>query len=397
MLPHRRGFVFAVFSATAIAVVAACAGSDEGPATIVDDGGAPEAAPPGDVDAGDAGPGDAAVRTCSDQGFCHIVLPPDETLRDVWGNGTTVWAVSEEGDVLRWDGQKWSVHTRKLGALYAIWGSGPTDIWIGGARGVYHGTGASSQAIVFEPVDAPGDPAIPILSIWGTGPDDVFAVGGHIGADDFMPHGRVLRRRSSSDAGVAWELEPISSEPFVFKRVWGSATAGTWIAGDEGHEVSQASGIFMRAPGSDDLVPVTIDASPPNGIEPGIPGVISGGGMMGDGRVLVIGKTTSSTPTFWYGAAGGGGTLAWSYDVRPQDDLPLWAVWSMPGKETWVAGDYGRLRSRGPSGATWTQAAMMIADLPVIEPLHGIWGTAPDDFWVVGRNTAIHRMPRKEP
>ena len=397
MLPHRRGFVFAVFSAAAIAVVAACAGSDDAPAATVEDGGAPEAAARGDADTSDADAGDASVRTCSEQNFCHVVLPPDETLRDVWGDGTIVWAVSEEGDVLRWDGQKWSVHTKKLGALYAVWGSGPTDIWIGGERGVYHGTGASSQAIVFEPVDAPGDPAIPILSIWGTGPDDVFAVGGHLGAEDFMPHGRVLHRRGSSDAGAAWELAPISSEPFVFKRVWGSAASGTWIVGDEGSDGSQTYALFMRAPGDSDLVPVTIDASPPNGTEPGAPGVITGAGMMADGRVLVLGSTTSSNATYWYGAAGDGGTFAWSYDVRDTNDLALRAVWSLPGKETWAAGDYGRLRSRGPSSETWTQAAMMIADLPVVEPLYGIWGTAADDFWVVGRNTAIHRMPRKEP
>ncbi len=396
MLAHRPGVMIAALSAIAIAAVAACADSDDTSGTIFDDGGTPEAAPvDGGGDAENVDAGDGAARTCSDQGFCHVVLPPKETLRDVWGDGTTVWAVSEEGDVLRWDGQAWSIHTKKLGALYAIWGSGPTDIWIGGARGVYHGTGASSQAIVFEHVDAPGDPDVPILSIWGTGPDDVFAVGGHIGLD-FLPHARVLRHRDGG-VGSSWELDPISSEPVVFTRVWGSAASGTWIVGDEGIESSQVAAVFMRAPGSDELAPVTIDASPSNGTEPGVAALVSGGGMMADGRVVVIGKTTSSTATYWYGEISNGGALTWTYELRTPADVPLWAVWSIAGKDTWIAGDYGRLRSKGPSGGKWTQAAMMIADLPVVEPLYGIWGTAPDDFWVVGKNTAIHRMPKKEP
>lgn len=394
----RRSAMLAAFSAIAIAIVAACADSDHGPATsIPEDGGTPEAGP--EVDGGgDADAGETSVRTCSEQSFCHIALPREETLRAVWGDGTTiVWAVSEEGDVLRWDGQKWSVHTKKLGALFAIWGSGPTDIWLGGARGLYHGTGASSQAIVFELVDAPGDPESPILSIWGTGPDDVFAAGGYVGFD-WLPHARVLRHRGPSDAGAEWELDPISVEPYVFKQVFGSATAGTWIVGDDGGDNSQVSAAFVRAPGADDLLPVAIDADlPDEDLEQGIATKISGGGMMADGRVLIVGGTPNSR-ALWYGSSSGAGTFTWSFEARkPTDELFFRAVWSIAGKETWAAGDYGLLRSLPSSGGKWTPASIMISDFPVIEPLYGIWGTAPDDFWVVGRNTAIHRMPRKEP
>ncbi len=394
LLPHGRGVLLGMFAASAFAVVAACAESEEPSRPIAEDGGTPEASTP--PDAGDDPPADAGARTCSDQNFCHVDVPPKETLRAVWGAGTTVWAVSEEGDVLRWDGQKWNVHSQKLGALYAIWGSGPTDIWVGGERGLHHGTGPSAESLVFEPVDAPGDPTIPITSIWGAGADDVVAVGGHMSDVDFMPHSRVLTLRGG--AGATWQLDPVSDEPFACKRVWGSAAVGTWIAGDEGYEVSQIASVFVRAPGSDDFAPVTIDASPPNGMDPGVPSFVYAGGVMADGRVLVIGKTSGSTGTYWYASVGAGGALTWSFDVRADtDDQPLHQVWSLPGKDTWIAGDYGRLRGRGAGGGPWTPAALMVSDLPVIEPLYGIWGTAADDFWVVGRDTAIHRMPKKEP
>ena len=72
---------------------------------------------------------------CSDDGFCHTALPAG--ARRCAASGATApassWAVSEEGDVLRWDGTAWSVHALEAsGALYTIWGSGPTDIWVGG-------------------------------------------------------------------------------------------------------------------------------------------------------------------------------------------------------------------------------------------------------------------------
>jgi len=36
----------------------------------------------------------------------------------------------------------------------------------------------------------------------------------------------------------------------------------------------------------------------------------------------------------------------------------------------------------------------MIADLPVITPLFAMWGASSDDFWVVGRDIALHRKKR---
>ena len=299
----RVAMIAALGLASSSAIAAGCTASDGGAevevtpdASTTFEGGSADGGADAPADAKDASVADA--RACSDQGFCHAALPKGATLRDVWGDGTVVWAVSEEGDVLRWDGQAWIVHASKLGALYAIWGSGPTDVWIGGARGLHHGTGASPQSLVFAHVDGPGDPSVPILSIWGTGPDDVLAVGGFVDDVDFLPHGRVLRRRSGGDAGVSWKLEAISSEPFVFRRVWGSAASGAWIAGDDGSDNAQSSAVYTRPPAASTLRAVTIDAfAPDEGPEQGVPGGITGGGIAADGRTLVIGKTKSGTPS----------------------------------------------------------------------------------------------------
>ncbi|AKV04758.1 hypothetical protein AKJ09_11421 [Labilithrix luteola] len=175
-------------SGTACAVLA-CSTTNEESAPIESDGGdsgetsipsVPDAAP----DVEDAAPdatedADAGPRMCSDQGWCQVPLPAKQTLRGVWGDGQgIVWAVSAEGNVLRWDGKVWSIHVSMTDPLFAIWGSGPLDIWIGGKAGLFHSAGTSSAALSFEASSAPGDPTVPILSVWGTTASDVWAVGG---------------------------------------------------------------------------------------------------------------------------------------------------------------------------------------------------------------------------
>jgi hypothetical protein len=389
----QRFLVLATSAAALVIAVTACASDDD-----------PEAAP--GPDAGteetsttDAGTSDADVtsdagdasRTCSDQNFCHTALPGDETVRDVWSDGTVVWAVSEQGHVLRWDGAAWTVHASKLGALYAVWGSGPTDLWVGGAHGLYHGTGGTSQSIVFERATAPGDTTLPILSISGTSANDVWAVGGHTDEMDLVPRGRVLHWLATGGQAPSWELDAISSEPFVFKRVWGSAMSGVWVAGDDGTKYSQSSALLRRGPSDNDFVAQTVDAfNGAEGPDYGIPGAITGAGWGADGQIVLIGATKSNTPSIWFATPDGSGAYTWSYEKRDESDQTLYAVWGVEGGTTWVGGEYGRLRSR--TGTKWTQAALMIADLPIVEPLHAMWGTKADDFWVVGRNTAIHHM-----
>ncbi len=398
---HTRNGLFGVLLAVEGLILAAtaCATSEEPVAPEGDEAAAPDARVAADTSAPDAPDGstkDAAVRTCSDQDFCHTALPPNETLRDVWGDGTNVWSVSEEGDVLRWDGTAWKVHASALGALYAVWGSGPTNVWIGGERGLFHGTGASSAALVFAPEAAPGNAQAPIRSIWGTGATNVWAVGGYVDAD-FLPRGRVLRYRAAGDAGPSsWVVDPLSSRPLSFTRVWGTTASGTWIGGDDGSDFAQTGGVFRRTPTANAFVVVAVRAFDAAAKKDSALVGFTAGGASADGAMLLAGKNGEATPGFWRGVTPDGGaeagSYAWSYGARDLNDLPVHAVWGPSVDDTWAAGDYGRLRRW--DGALWKQAALMIADLPVITPLFAMWGASSDDFWVVGRDIALHRKKR---
>src|SRR5690242_5737913 len=122
MKAHRLGsfrsispFAFVLASAALLSVNACTSDEELGHEFAPDAGSAPDtAAPPPadadvDADAGVDADVDAAPRTCSDQGFCHVPLPEPLKLRGVWGDGTgVVWVVAEEGKILRWDGNAWA-------------------------------------------------------------------------------------------------------------------------------------------------------------------------------------------------------------------------------------------------------------------------------------------------
>jgi len=416
-----RASCAAVSACFALAFVA-CASSDEELAGAVPPG--PDAGPAAipqesddaaavDATTADASKddGDAGRRTCSDDGFCHTELPPDQDLRGVWGDGTgVVWAVSEDGKILRWDGSAWSIHTTVAGTAFsAIWGSGPTDIWVAGTGGLMHGTSADASAngaVTFASVDAPGDRSIVLTSIWGTGPSDVWAVGGTQSTKYPYPvTGRVVHYTGApgpdagadgaDDAGTAsvdgWILEEPSATPVGYQSIWGTPNGALWVQGltPATPQSSINSAVLRRKPGHTEWEPVTLPPEP--GATYGMyPRSFTAAGASSDGSIWLVGITGGFTKAYWHGTSTDGGeTYTWSFVARDPWDLDLFAFWGTGPNDTWAAGDYGRLRHW--DGTEWTQAAIMVTSAPVKLPLRAVWGTSTDDLWAVGDGIALHK------
>ncbi len=410
MSPKSQRLSAALLGLAASAAIAAACSSDPdpvGPApdaspvkdAVADtalDAAVPEAAADARPDARDAMVGDAAPRECSAQGFCPTALPPDQKLRGVWGDGTgVVWAVSEAGRILRWDGRVWSLHATAPDeqALVAIWGSGPTDVWIVGAQGLLHGTGATSASLAFAPEPLPGDPAVPVTTVWGTGPRDVWVAGGTRRSNyPYVATGRLLHL---TDEG--WAVEEAAPSDVAYTHIWGSPAVGTWA---EGLAAAESSGrsparVLRRAAGATtwELQAITPDpAAVP--LAEGAPGELSAAGVGSPSTMWLIGRTMRGSYGYWHGvSADGGQTFAWTFIARPSWDLPITAVWGTAPNDVWAAGDYGRLRHW--DGATWTQAALMVTSAPIIRRFSGLWGASSADFWIVGDDIAIRRTPGK--
>ncbi len=131
---------------------------------------------------------------------------------DVWGTVDDVWAVGNEsspqpsGQIARRQHGRWRVVDKPpgVGALFAIWGSGPNDVWAAG-----------NQILHFDGHDWERAPVFPtelLTAIWGTGRDDVWVVG---------------ENTSFHYDGHAWAQVLVGGN-----AVWGTRRDDVWIVGD---------------------------------------------------------------------------------------------------------------------------------------------------------------------
>lgn len=400
-----------------IAVVAtsACADSEVlGEVLPPEDGGTPTVLPDADVE--DAGPEpvrDAAVeagpKTCSDHGFCPTPVPDGRTVKGLWGDGTgIVWAATQEGDVLRWDGSAWKVHASELGPLNVIWGSGPTDVWVGGEEGLRHGTGATSATLSFAPVALSVD-TMPIASIWGRSASDIWAVGTTLDQNTWEYVGRAFHFVGDPDAdagdagGVSghWELHPVSERGVRFTRVWGTAAGGLWFGGQKPMEempwVMELA--VLHDDGQGDFVENMLPLDPdPDTVPWEKESIITGAFVASKTSLTIWGQPVSpfSRSSVWRGTSTDDGktfTFTWSQDERPTAPA-VNSVFATAANDIWAAGEYGRLIHW--NGSKWSTTAISLTGYPVKDPFFSVWAAGPNEVWVAGKGMALRFDPTKE-
>lgn len=358
-----------------------------------------DSGPTGDeVDAGeDASDVVVPPRVCSDQGFCKTALPAGKhELRGVWGDGAGVaWAISAEGEVLRFDAGAWKVHASGLGKLTAIWGSGPTDVWIAGEEGVQHGTGASSAALAFAKSALPGG-AKNVTSLWGAGASDVWAVASVEVDGGFEPESRVFRW-SAGDAGTSWS-EVAVPKGVLFERVWGSAGSGVWLAGTQPipDEFYREGVIFRRGVGQKAFTQEGLPKDPDDTSFFATFGGVRGAAAMGDATVWIFGQSVTGMPRILKASStDGGATFAWTFIPYGSFEDPAFnAVAASAPNDAWAVGDYGQVRRW--DGAGWVAAGITPRKVPIIDPFYGAWSRAGADAWLVGKDIAIRWDPSKK-
>lgn len=375
---------------------AACADSEEAPFTPTNDAG--DASSPKDERDGSAPEAsvEAGTKRCSDHGFCRTELPPGQTLEGVWGDGTgVVWAVTAEGNVLRWDGNAWKVHASDLGALVAIWGSGPTDIWIAGDTGLHHGTGATSASLTFAPVTLPGQTAR-FTSVWGQAPGDIWAAGFSDDPDTGMTFGRLLHLASGS---AMWVDVPLAPEMVSCSGVWGNAAVGVWAACSRPvvdlPEFTEL--VILRRHGGDDFDEVPMPVNPDDDPLLAVPGVLNGAVAVSASSIWIYGTTASNWPTCWHGTSADNGqsfTFTEARDGKPEDDPKIMSVYGTTPNDVWAVGEYGRARHW--NGTTWSTVAITNTHVPIIDPLYGVWSGGPSEVWFVGKQIALRFDPTQE-
>jgi len=390
-----------LFGIIALGAGAACADAElDGSAPAPDAGDPPATLPDGGADddgGADATPPtkdaevEAGPKTCSDDGFCPTALPPNETVKGLWGDGAGVlWAATEEGDVLRWDGTAWSVHASNLGQLTSIWGSSPTDIWVGGSDGIQHGTGDSSAAVTFTSVTLPGEWLPPVQKIWGPAPNDVWAVLCY----GFADAGYVFHFDGST-----WALDDAATNTGAgFTQIWGGH--GTlWFGGARLSTETWQNEVFLAyKTAGEDLKEVTLPVNPDPSLELYLKYTpVVGGVVASSTSVIVLGQpeSTFQTPSMWTGTSTDGGkTFTFTWAADPRADRPaIFAVAGKSGDDLWAAGALGRLIHW--DGSKWSTTAISVDDNPTLDPFYAIWMGGSDQFWVAGKNMARRFDPAR--
>jgi len=154
---------------------------------------------------------------CTSEGWCWThPLPTGDRFTQAFGIGADeVWVVGTAGTVVRFhqDGT-WSPVPSPMASVYTLWGLSSSDVWAGGAQGVFRWNGQSWAA---SPIGT-GPSSRAVYAMWGCGPEDVWAVGGALG----------------HWSGGVWSYPTLpASNAFIplFKTVWGSACNDVWAGG----------------------------------------------------------------------------------------------------------------------------------------------------------------------
>jgi len=265
--------------------------------------------------------------------------------------------------------------------LYAIWGTGPTDVYAAGENGsIVHSVGGGVWT-----VDAQLPTVGVFVGIWGTSPTNVYAITdvGYVCQSSGDAHWSCATIAEDltaiwgpsaeycylvSDVGVITRLvEPgqlVTTElnghsAYGFWGVWGSGPGDVYVAGDNG-EVLHSDG----------------DAgwTPEIAGQPGTGGTLWGSGPT---DIYEVGGTVP------FHSSGGG---KWAAETTPTTTTALFGVWGSSASDVYITGDVGTVLHRVDGGA-WTAEATAST-----VPLNAVWGSGPTDVYAVGGSaTILHR------
>jgi hypothetical protein len=278
--------------------------------------------------------------------------PTNSFFTGVWGRSwNNVYAVAWGGVVVHYDGVQW---TRVAGPFEgtdhfkAVWGSSSADVWVVGAYGAaYHFDGQEWTSV-------PNPRGVELTDVWGPIYYARYAT-------ENGPYGSALLK----DGGAGWVCQEFPSLA-PQNAIWGTAKDDVYVVGDGGG-IFHFDGVVwtqMATPTSERLLDVW--------------------GFAG-GPVFVVG--TNGTILQLIGSA----WVQMPFPANPGTDdgvLPsLRAVWGSSPTDVLVCGE-----------GTWANSAMLHFDgtqwrqcdsVPTVNA-HGLWGTGPDDVFLVGFDGIFH-------
>ncbi len=286
----------------------------------------------------------------------------DRDLTAVWASASDdVWAVGYNL-ILHYDGVAWqSVKVAgrdNLGSLTAVWGFGKNNVFLGASGEMFHWDGTAVTPMAMS---------LRTTHLWGNSPDNLWAtdglgwVGRYDGATwNLMNTGisgccRGVYGSSKDDVyfgadgklvhydGAKFTSQPIAGTVY---NLWGSGKDDIWLVGSSGLTYHYDGTTWQKiATGSEEFLY----------------------GVSGSGRAHALAVGADGAILRWDGSL-------WK-SLRQGSKNESQALWVSGPKDAW-AGGFGGLAHY--DGTNWTLLAEAQGSI------HGIWGAAADDVWVVG-------------
>jgi hypothetical protein len=309
-----------------------------------------------------------------------------DALYGIWGSGPSdVWVCGNDG-AWHWDGSTWAFGAgSNVGRrLLAIWGAGPSDVWAAGAGGTtIHWTG-SSWSVVPNDASAAG---VDVHSLWGSGPKDAWA--GTV-------EGTVMHWNGSAWSPLS-QLPNVAPMPLEAAAIAGTSSGDIWLVGGGGM-IQHFNGATWSDSSSDRQSLTGLWGSGPNDVW-----AVGGGGSAsetlhwdGSSWMPIPNNTTWSLEGVWgrapsdVYAVGGGGILHWtgsSWSQRTEPGAHYYAGWGSGAGDFWAVGAGGKYSRY--DGQAWAMGTITVNG-GATGDLRGIWGSAQNDVWAVGNPGILH-------
>jgi hypothetical protein len=329
--------------------------------------------------------------SCDDVSWC-----PSSTgvaslyvLTKVWGTSKSdVWAVGSGGTVIHWDGTAWTPSAippnpaEVRNTFFAVGGTGPDDVWVASTTStIFHNDGSGW---VQQESPAPKGYDVPVFAIWSSGPDQL-----RLGTSAFeyvipMPKGGELRLTGNQFAGTTtnkgkatWEPQSGTASVLGFS---GNAD-DVWLIGDNSTFKPWQRALTMH------------------GVRSQLTSELLWTEVESNSLATLHAIWGSSTNDIW--AAGDQGALrrmrpgqtSWEIVPSPTNES-LYALWGTSATDIWAAGENGTILHY--DGTTWSPDRAALPTGKKKPQLTGIWGSGPDDVWIVGGGVALHYTGKKD-
>lgn len=315
------------------------------------------------------------AKDCASADFCAEDVELDSRLALLAVRGSTktnVWATGAGGTILHFDGTSWTnVPNDRTNTLRMIWVTSPTDVWFAGSgAAIWRGTGTVGADFTLASASINLKPTTdaPFTGISMSPDQSTLIVGGGFFVGVPGGLGSVFVR-TGLNATPAWTAITPNTANTVIGALWGTGN-DLWRVGPNG--MAQRSTDFWSLTTTAMKTATWVKFDPQTTTELT---AITG---FGDSSVWMVGKN--------------GIVRRYSGGVAPRFDImqvptseDLYAIWGSSPNDVYVVGDKATILHW--DGSTWSHASTFTPD-HATPTLYGVWGSG-GEVWAVGTGAIL--------